>query len=174
VEIMYPNAYIDYLIHFHTDRDYFECHEILEEHWKQDGQKRVWVILIQIAVAFYHHRRGNEQGARKMMQKALSLLQGENVAIEQLGLDHTQLIKQLQHYIEQLDKGQSYRSIQLPIMDEELLKTCQRICRERGLVWGKESDIHNEFLLHKHKLRDRSDVIAAREQKKKNKGLPKT
>ncbi|MBA2873301.1 hypothetical protein HNR31_000053 [Anoxybacillus caldiproteolyticus] len=167
--MMYPNSYIDYLLHFHTDRDYFECHEILEEHWKQDGRKQVWVVLIQIAVALYHHRRGNDRGARRMMQKALSLLEGEKAAIERLGLDYSQLKQQLQHYIERLDKGEPYRSIELPIFDVQLLKTCQMICRERGLVWGKESDLHNEFLLHKHKLRDRSDVIEAREQKKKAK-----
>lgn len=35
VKTLYPTAYIKYLFHFHTDRDYFECHELLEEHWKQ-------------------------------------------------------------------------------------------------------------------------------------------
>ncbi|PAD68333.1 hypothetical protein CHH83_14265, partial [Bacillus sp. 7586-K] len=33
---MYDQEYIDFLVHFHCDRDYFECHEILEEHWKKD------------------------------------------------------------------------------------------------------------------------------------------
>ena len=27
----FPLKYIDFLVHFHGDRDYFECHEILEE-----------------------------------------------------------------------------------------------------------------------------------------------
>ncbi|MFZ3196347.1 MAG: DUF309 domain-containing protein, partial [Bacillus mycoides] len=27
---MYPTEYIQFLIHFHGDYDYFECHEILE------------------------------------------------------------------------------------------------------------------------------------------------
>ena len=31
---MYPTEYIQFLIHFHGDYDYFECHEILEEYWK--------------------------------------------------------------------------------------------------------------------------------------------
>lgn len=53
---MYPKAYIEYLVHFHSDRDYFECHEILEEHWKQDGRNKGWLVLIQTAVAFYHYR----------------------------------------------------------------------------------------------------------------------
>ncbi len=40
--MMYPNAYLDYLVYFHGHRDYFECHEVLEEYWKKDqaGKKR--------------------------------------------------------------------------------------------------------------------------------------
>lgn len=51
---LYPKAYIDYLVYFHGLRDYFECHEVLEEHWKKDDKaerKKYWVGLIQIAVA---------------------------------------------------------------------------------------------------------------------------
>lgn len=33
---MYPEAYVAFLHEFHTTRDYFECHEILEEYWKED------------------------------------------------------------------------------------------------------------------------------------------
>ncbi|QSB50200.1 DUF309 domain-containing protein [Parageobacillus toebii] len=169
---MYPDAYIRYLIHFHTDRDYFECHEILEEHWKKDGYKKVWVVLIQIAVALYHHRRGNSQGALRMMRKALSLLQKEQKAVRELGLDEQRLAKQLEHYIERIAQNKAYKSIELPVCDETLRKMCQAICDERGISWGKASDMSDVFLIHKHKLRDRSDVIAAREEKKKSKELP--
>ena len=169
---MYPDAYIRYLIHFHTDRDYFECHEILEEHWKKDGYKKVWVVLIQIAVALYHHRRGNGQGALRMMRKALSLLQKEQKAVRELGLDEQRLAKQLEHYIERIAQNKAYKSIELPVCDETLRKMCQAICDERGISWGKASDMSDVFLIHKHKLRDRSDVIAAREEKKKSKELP--
>ncbi|GMO00448.1 DUF309 domain-containing protein [Parageobacillus thermoglucosidasius] len=169
---MYPDAYIRYLIHFHTDRDYFECHEILEEHWKKDGYKKVWVVLIQIAVALYHHRRGNQRGALRMMRKALTLLSKEQKAIRELGLDEQRLSKQLECYIERMEQNEAYESIELPIRDETLRKTCQAICEERGLTWGKASDMNDVFLIHKHKLRDRSDVIAARERKKTSKELP--
>lgn len=37
---MYPPEYIEFLYHFHCDRDYFECHEILEELWKKILKKR--------------------------------------------------------------------------------------------------------------------------------------
>lgn len=169
---MYPDAYIRYLIHFHTDRDYFECHEILEEHWKKTGYKQVWVLLIQIAVALYHHRRGNQKGALRMMRKALALLAKEQKAVRGLGLDEQKLSEQLERYIERMEQNGAYESIELPIRDESLRKICQAICDERGLTWGKASDMNDVFLIHKHKLRDRSDVIAARERKKKSKELP--
>ena len=31
----YPEAYTDYLCYFHGARDYFECHEVMEEYWKE-------------------------------------------------------------------------------------------------------------------------------------------
>ncbi|WP_027407651.1 DUF309 domain-containing protein [Anoxybacteroides tepidamans] len=169
---MYPSAYIDYLLHFHTDRDYFECHELLEEYWKKDEKRRVWVGLIQIAVALYHHRRGNRNGAKRMMQKAAWLLAQERASLQQLGLDDSKLLELLKKYMERIEQGKPYRSIELPISDKALLQTCLELCEKKGLFWGKESDLHNEFLLHKHARRDRSDVIAAREQSKQKKRLP--
>ncbi|WP_260405419.1 DUF309 domain-containing protein, partial [Paenibacillus sp. 598K] len=65
---IYPDDYIQYLIEFHVTRDYFECHELLEEYWKEqpgdDPFYDTWVGLIQIAVSQYHHRRSNHRGAR--------------------------------------------------------------------------------------------------------------
>ncbi|MCL6586103.1 MAG: DUF309 domain-containing protein [Anoxybacillus sp.] len=164
---MYPSAYLEYLYHFHTDRDYFECHELLEEHWKQDDKKQVWVLLIQLAVALYHHRRGNTSGAKRMMQKASTLLEQEEEAVRQLGLDEKELARLLQQYIKQIDEGKPYESIMLPITDETLLEKCRSLCQQKGGVWGQKSDMTNDFLLHKHMLRDRSGVIAARAIKKK-------
>lgn len=74
---MYPKPYIDYLVYFHTNRDYFECHEVLEEHWKvADPRHRnvLWVGLIQVAVSLYHHRRSNYVGAERTMKKQFQFL----------------------------------------------------------------------------------------------------
>lgn len=73
----YPLAYIEYLAHFHGSRDYFECHELLEAHWKLEQnheRKVIWHGLIQVAVASYHERRGNFAGAVKMMEQAVNRL----------------------------------------------------------------------------------------------------
>ncbi|MFT4413160.1 DUF309 domain-containing protein [Fredinandcohnia humi] len=164
---MYPKAYIDYLIYFHCDRDYFECHEILEEHWKMDSvdkRKTYWVALIQIAVSLYHHRRGNFAGALRMMKSAISIINEEKNAIQQLGLQVEELVDQLQQKLEDIQNGLPYKSINLPINDSKLLSTCVSISERAGKSWGKPSDITNKQLIDKHRLRDRSDVIEEREK----------
>ncbi|MCG6183510.1 DUF309 domain-containing protein, partial [Anoxybacillus sp. LAT_26] len=50
-----------------------------------------------------------------------------------------------------------------------LYEQCQAACAHRQLVWGQASDLANLDLVDKHRRRDRSDVVAAREQKKRAK-----
>lgn len=52
---------------------YFECHDVLEDLWSGlRGEGRDFVQgLIQVAVAHYHLERGNAEGARSMMGRAL-------------------------------------------------------------------------------------------------------
>lgn len=53
---------------------YFECHDVLEEMWsglRGDGRD-FFQGLIQVAVALYHLGRGNAEGARSMMGRALA------------------------------------------------------------------------------------------------------
>lgn len=164
---MYPNAYIQYLIHFHGDRDYFECHEILEEYWKEEPRgkrKPHWVGLIQIAVSLYHHRRGNWKGAARMMEHALAILQKEEAAIRELGLDYEALLHLLGDKLDDIIHQRAYKSIMLPIADAKLTQTCIQQCRKMGLQFGSDSDMTNLSLLHRHTMRDRSDVIAERQR----------
>ncbi|MVP00450.1 DUF309 domain-containing protein [Paenibacillus lutrae] len=160
----YPQAYIDFLIHFHGDRDFFECHEVLEEYWKEAGAHPLadaYVGLIQLAVGLYHQRRGNLAGAAKMLRSSLDYL--EQMPVDKLGLDPEllqALIGQRLHEVE--SGGFSYIDLNLPIRNLKLLKASQTECQERGLEWGKSSDLSDKHLLDKHKLRDRSDVIRER------------
>ncbi|MEH7236916.1 DUF309 domain-containing protein [Bacillus sp. JJ1562] len=162
---MYPQALIKYLIHFHCDRDYFECHEVLEEHWKEDPipeRKPYWVGLIQIAVSLYHHRRGNKAGALKMMKSALTICKNQKSELVQLGLQVDDLVEVLQKTFHDIENGAPYESISLPLADKNLLATCISQASLSGKSWGKASDLTNKELIHKHSLRDRSDVIVER------------
>lgn len=164
---MYPTAYLEYLVNFHANRDYFECHEILEEYWKEQPpakREKVWVGLIQIAVSLYHQRRSNFTGAVKTMRGAIRILSREKERLAGLGLDADVLIQLLEHRLKQQEANADYTSIDLPIADDTLLKQCINLSEQKGLTWGRPSDMTDHYLLNKHKLRDRSDVIAERQR----------
>jgi len=151
---MYPKAYIDYLIEFHVTRDYFECHEILEEYWKETQMKdKVWVGFIQIAVGLYHERRGNEKGAYKMIKSSLSILKNQKDKIKSLGIDAKKLEKILEKKLVSIQEKEKYHDLDLPITDEKLRMECLRICDERDKKWCNPSNMDDHFLLNKHSLR---------------------
>ncbi|GED30724.1 DUF309 domain-containing protein [Brevibacillus centrosporus] len=162
---MYPQPYLDYLVQFHVERDYFECHEILEEYWKsvpQEQRQIVWVGLIQIAVGLYHQRRGNLNGAKKMLTSAHSILEHHPEDVLRLGLDHAALMLLLEKRLEELNNGLSYHSMSLPILAADLREAYERACALRDVPVTRESDLNDHYLLNKHTLRDRSEVFAER------------
>ncbi|MBD2847636.1 DUF309 domain-containing protein [Paenibacillus sp. IB182496] len=164
----YPEAYVRYLIEFHATRDYFECHELLEEHWKEEGPAaplaRTWVALIQLAVGQYHHRRGNASGALKMLRQALRGFDQE--ALAGLGLDGGRLQEMVRGRARELEGGGRscpFRDLNLPLADPDLVARCLARGDEIRASWGLPSRIDDVALVHRHTLRDRTDVIAARE-----------
>lgn len=170
---MYPQAFIDYLVYFHADRDYFECHEVLEEYWKslpKTEKKDLWVGLIQIAVGLYHHRRGNFAGAEKMVSSALQRLTIEE--LESYGFIGQELINRLIVRKQEVQQHKPYTDMDLPLHPAPLLAACEQRCIERGVCWLSPSDFKNQFLLHKHTLRDRSGVIAEREAEIRRRAQP--
>ena len=54
-------------------REFFECHEALEEIWTPArGPERLFLqALIHFAVGFYHYQRGNREGAARQLRKGL-------------------------------------------------------------------------------------------------------
>ncbi len=53
--------------------EFFECHEFLEEVWTFSQEPDRWFLqaLIHFAVGFYHHGRGNRNGATRQLRKGL-------------------------------------------------------------------------------------------------------
>jgi uncharacterized protein len=161
----YPKSYIQYLAHFHGDRDYFECHEILEEYWKatDTGNKSsIWVAFILLAVSNYHYRRKNFAGAKRTLKKAQEIFNHAPAGCQRLGIEPEALSELLKKRERSLNGFIPYTSINLPIADPELLKLCQQECKENGFQWGSRSDLNNEELINRHSSRDRSEVITER------------
>ncbi|MFS1512469.1 DUF309 domain-containing protein [Chengkuizengella sp. SCS-71B] len=168
----YPDEYIDYLIYFHAERDYFECHEILEEYWKEKERPeldKAWVGLIQVAVSLYHQRRNNISGAVKMMRSAISNLNKNDLHI--LGINAENFMNQLEERLEELSSTEltRYSDLNIPLKDDQLIERCKQICKAKNLSWLNSSDLLNKELIHKHTLRDRTEVIKTREKAKMQK-----
>lgn len=165
----FPHAYVCYLVEFHASRDYFECHELLEEYWKEhpgDPLSETWVGLIQLAVGLYHQRRGNRRGALKMLSQAEAKLSA--APLDAIGLDKQRLLEELARRTSQLSRDEAldgglYSDLDLTIASRELRIECEAECARRGWGWGKPSRLEDPALIHRHKLRDRSGVLAARQ-----------
>lgn len=56
-----------------NEREFFDCHEVLEDYWKHQSapEKQLTQGLIQIAVAYYHVLRGNRVGALKLLERGI-------------------------------------------------------------------------------------------------------
>jgi len=58
--------------------EFYECHEILEAAWLEaSGSQKIFLQgLIQLAVAFFHLRRGNNAGSSRLLRAGLEKLSG--------------------------------------------------------------------------------------------------
>ncbi|MCQ6273823.1 DUF309 domain-containing protein [Bacillus sp. V3B] len=164
---MFPQEYINYLVHFHGNRDYFECHEILEDYWKKvdNGNKEsIWVGFIQLAVANYHHRRGNFKGASRTIQKSLHIFSINKEELIRLGIEFTLLVKQMNEQLTHIENRQDYQSMTLPIYSKSLVEECKNRSLELNMQWCSESDINDLQIVHRHVSRDRTSVINERKK----------
>ncbi|KQY82973.1 hypothetical protein ASD24_11785 [Paenibacillus sp. Root52] len=120
----YEPLYIDYLIYFNRDQDYFECHEVLEELWLKCERDSFYKGMLQIAVGLYHFRNGNLRGARMMFQSALELL--ETYPAAQQGIELGRLVQEVRELLEGLTDSDSdslpYRDLTIVIQDEVLIQ----------------------------------------------------
>lgn len=93
----YDPLYIQHLHYFNRDRDYFECHEVLEELWLREGRSLLYQGLLQVAVGLYHHRNGNLNGAFKLFTGALQKL--APYPPDSLGIDLAKLRRESADYL---------------------------------------------------------------------------
>jgi predicted metal-dependent hydrolase len=87
--VMNDSRYLAYISHFNGDRDYFECHEVMEELWLEEGRSPLLQGLLQAAVGLHHWDNGNRSGAVKLMKAALGKISGYADIV--LGLDLSSL-----------------------------------------------------------------------------------
>ena len=66
----YDERFVHFVVLFNVDEDYFECHEVMEELWLEEGRNRLYQGLLQAAVGLHHWRNDNYSGAVKLFSQA--------------------------------------------------------------------------------------------------------
>ncbi|UNK17057.1 DUF309 domain-containing protein [Paenibacillus sp. N3/727] len=119
----YDPLYAAYLVYFNRDRDYFECHEVLEELWLARDRDPRYKGLLQAAVGLYHFRNGNVRGSYKMMRSAHARLQP--YPAEELGIRMAKLVSEISVYAARLASYDTqpfpYHDLTIEIVDSELV-----------------------------------------------------
>lgn len=120
----YDPLYVQYLAYFNRERDYFECHEVMEELWLEEGRSPLYQGLLQVAVGLYHARNDNISGAVKLLNQALDKL--PHYPDHKLGIDLDEVVRQCRVYVEQLERSSgsgepfSYYDLDIAITDPAL------------------------------------------------------
>lgn len=109
------------IVQFNTGR-YFECHETLEELWLMEpgAFRGFYQGLLQLAVALYHLQRGNETGARSLLQKGSLLLQHLPAVCQEIDL--ATLLADMDLVRRQLDDANRPRPLQWPDFSWPLIR----------------------------------------------------
>lgn len=150
----------EYVYYFEYLRDYFECHELLEESWKNKAEftkQDFEVGLILLATGQYHMRRGNVAGGQR------SLLKAERILKHYIDSHYEHLIdiRLLISDIDMLISSSVYFPITLPVSSE-----IRNLLSDND---PKNSANVDENIIHKHLKRDRTEVLLARHNALNNK-----
>lgn len=98
----YEHLYVAFVYYFNVERDYFECHEVMEELWLEEGRNPLFQGLLQVAVGLYHHRNGNVSGSIKLFRQAIAKLEGQPEVL--FGIRLGKLVEDSKAYVERLER----------------------------------------------------------------------
>lgn len=150
-------AFQAYFYHYLVTEDYFECHEVLEELWKEVAPRNkthVLVPFILVATSMYHWRRGNTKGALKSLRKAHELFE-INVSEVDGYLDAQDLEQEIQAKLVAISKEEPFSPIVFIVTSETLAAVIEQFPEKQQVT---------DALIHRHTVRDRTEVIQARKQ----------
>ncbi len=125
----YDRLYIEFVYYFNVERDYFECHEVLEELWMEEGRDLLYQGLLQVAVGLYHHRNGNLRGAVKLLVQAVEKL--EKGIGREIGIDLPRLLDDSKTYLAGLmhteEKPFAFHDLDIRITDPRLAAEVEKL-----------------------------------------------
>lgn len=115
--------YIAFISYFNSERDYFECHEVMEELWLEEGRHPLLQGLLQAAVGLHHWHNDNFTGAVKLMKAGLGKLSAYDDVV--LGLDLARLRCDLAASLALLAERPAdapFQAFELALLDEQLVR----------------------------------------------------
>ncbi len=156
--------FAQFMVYFNNNQDYFECHEVLEEYWKSipsSDKNHPLATYILLATGMYHWRRGNFAGAIRTLRKVEKNLPAfpANYTAE---IDFQQLVTHVHYTLERVEKELPFESFSFTITSS-ILQAHVELAQQSMILLPFGS----EAVIHKHMLRDRSDIQRARDEKKK-------
>ncbi|WP_019415252.1 DUF309 domain-containing protein [Paenisporosarcina sp. TG20] len=160
---LFHPLFAQYIKFFNEHEDYFECHEVLEEYWKEVAPKdkthplTSWILL---STGMYHWRRGNINGAKRSLVSSQKRMQLNPSSPFYEGIDLPQVTEQINQSIDYIDQGIPFQSFKISIVSHDLNA---EIDKQPSLI-----SLTGDHLIHKHMLRDRSEILKARENKRRN------
>lgn len=161
---LFHPLFVEYCAYFNGNKDYFECHEVLEEYWKEiaPGEKlHPLVGYVQLATSLYHWRRSNFSGAERTLQKAITNFKQNNGNAFFDLIDMPVLLDNMELTLNSIKRHATFQEFPLPITADQL----------RQLVNDKSAQVtglSTHFIENKHLLRDRTEILTARELKKRS------
>ena len=118
----YDRLYIQFIKLFNEERDYYQCHDVMEELWLEEGRKPLLQGLLQVAVGLHHFQNGNRPGAIKLLTAALQKLDAYPDII--LGIDLQQLRNDSEETLDELRNCDGslppFQNLTIRIVDKEL------------------------------------------------------
>jgi len=101
-------------IRLFNERQFFECHEVLEDEWRREREPRRLFLqaLIHIAVGCLHFERGNPAGARGQFRKGLRKLRAYLPSCE--GMDTARLHAETTAVLHRIEAGAE--AIEYPLL----------------------------------------------------------
>ncbi|MEK5039296.1 DUF309 domain-containing protein [Sporosarcina sp. FSL K6-3457] len=156
--------FVQFMVYFNDNQDYFECHEVLEEYWKSipnSDKNHPLTSYILLATGMYHWRRGNLAGATRTLRKAEKKLPAfPTHYVEEI--DFQQLLANVRYTVKRVEKGLPFESFPFLITSPNLQVAVELAQQSMTLL-----PFGSEAVIHKHMLRDRSDIQRMRDEKKK-------
>ena len=96
--------------------------------------------------------------------KAIRNIEMNHVELTKLGLDTGKLQAMLVEVTQDIHDNKPYHSINLPLTQDDLISKVEALCLSHGFTWCAPSDLSIAEIVHRHSMRDRSDVIAERNE----------